>query len=976
VNSEPLMSQDPLADAVRFYELLARDGGVREIRIPKYNKYNATAAGWFDSAESAVSAIRPWDGRANIFLTLNPVDPALRARANGHLYDGIQSTTSDTDVLRRRWLLIDIDPKRPSGISSTDAELGAARDVLDAVTAFLSGKGWPEPILIMSGNGHYALYPLDLPNDSETLGLCHGALVRLAASFDTSTAHIDTTVANAARIVGFVGTMKVKGEEVEDRKHRRSRILRAPSGEFGVVTPQQLETVAVVATPPTVANRQQAPRLAVLRGNRTLRQTLDEAGIVYKAQPVDAQGITWYHVAQCPFHDDGRPFECGVGQRLPDGPFCGKCFHREGDGLGWQAWKQALGLDTRRSSGRAALGQPVIEVAERAMNEVVADAWDAVGMGNEPAVMFRHGGAIAEVRDAGERLVIKHLEPPELRGRLDRLATWQRTGRFGPSPVIPPKPVLEDMLAFPESLPVLKAITGRPVLLGDGTLDVTPGYQRESKLFYEPIGEPLPDVPEVPTPEDVARAVSLLRDDWLVDFPFVDESSRTHTVAMPLTAYARELFGGPSPLFPIDAPGSGTGKGFLAQSVGIIVSGRDPAVTTLPRDDDEMRKRITSLLREGAQVILLDNVKRKLNSAELASALTSAVWGDRLLSTNTTGQYPNLSLWLTTGNNLQLDGEVARRSVWIRLDAKMDRPWERKDFKHDPFIAWVHGNRHELAWALLVLCRHWIASGRPRFKTAAIGSFEEWAEVVGGILELAGYTGFLGNRDEMYERVDAESEEWRTFTLVWWEDFGSDPQGVAGLFVVARDRELLPSIFAGSTDNASERSLKTKLGRALKRQLDRRFGDLTIKAFGKDGHTSAAQYVLHRAEPSRPTERGSAEVQHESGACSASNAEPAEPAEPVSDPNARSDRSSVSTSEASPTAESGAVEVQQVQQVQQSGSNPTLFDAEPSAEPTSPSGVSSTEVTQGTFGVAKTCAECGQRPTIDGRRCFRCEATP
>jgi phage/plasmid-associated DNA primase len=72
---------------------------------------------------------------------------------------------------------------------------------------------------------------------------------------------------------------------------------------------------------------------------------LKSYGIEYQIQPPDAQGITWYHVRKCPFHDDEcRPFECGVGQKLPDGPFAGKCFHAEAEAKGWQEWKVALGI--------------------------------------------------------------------------------------------------------------------------------------------------------------------------------------------------------------------------------------------------------------------------------------------------------------------------------------------------------------------------------------------------------------------------------------------------------------------------------------------------------------------------------------------------------------------------------------------------------------------------------------------------------
>ena len=105
-------------DILRFVELLWRPGDVREVRIPKYNKYGHTASGYFDSPESLAESAAKWDGKANLYITLNPVNPALMARASNRIADKAETTSADVDVIRRRSLFIDIDPVRPSGISS------------------------------------------------------------------------------------------------------------------------------------------------------------------------------------------------------------------------------------------------------------------------------------------------------------------------------------------------------------------------------------------------------------------------------------------------------------------------------------------------------------------------------------------------------------------------------------------------------------------------------------------------------------------------------------------------------------------------------------------------------------------------------------------------------------------------------------------------------------------------------------------
>ena len=329
-------------DILRFVELLWRPGDVREVRIPKYNKYGHTASGYFDSPESLAESAAKWDGKANLYFTLNPVNPALMARASNRIADKAETTSADVDVIRRRSLLIDIDPDRPSGISSTEDERQAARLVLDEVVSFLDNKDWPQPIVAMSGNGWYLLYPISLPNDPSSLELVQGVLVSLATRFNNEAVHIDTTVCNGARLAGLIGSMKVKGDFLTDRPHRRSQLESVPQ-QLAVISEELLAELAAEQSQPE-AN---LPKDGSIFNGSTplLEELLQSRHIEYRTQPLDGNGVTWYHVEKCPFHyDECHPFECGVGQKLPDGPYAGKCFHAETEPRGWQEWKVALGL--------------------------------------------------------------------------------------------------------------------------------------------------------------------------------------------------------------------------------------------------------------------------------------------------------------------------------------------------------------------------------------------------------------------------------------------------------------------------------------------------------------------------------------------------------------------------------------------------------------------------------------------------------
>jgi len=114
------------------------------------------------------------------------------------------TSDSDTDVVRRRWLLLDFDPRRPTKVPSTDAEHQSAREAAAWCRQWLESLGWPAPIFASSGNGYHLLYRIDLPNDQESANLVQNVLEAVAASVagrgtDGPAVDLDRKVFNAAR---------------------------------------------------------------------------------------------------------------------------------------------------------------------------------------------------------------------------------------------------------------------------------------------------------------------------------------------------------------------------------------------------------------------------------------------------------------------------------------------------------------------------------------------------------------------------------------------------------------------------------------------------------------------------------------------------------------------------------------------------------------------------------------------------------
>jgi hypothetical protein len=187
-------------------------------------------AGWFRDHDKA-AALAAKVQAAGIYVTLNPCHEALLGRANERLIAGADRT-KDEDILRVRNLLIDIDPVRPSGVSSSDKEHAAALDMAQEMKNDLTASGWPDPLASDSGNGAGLIYAVDLPNTPETTELSKSLLKALEAKYAKRLASLglslDTGVFNAARLTRFLGTPNCKGDSTEDRPHRLPKIVSMP----------------------------------------------------------------------------------------------------------------------------------------------------------------------------------------------------------------------------------------------------------------------------------------------------------------------------------------------------------------------------------------------------------------------------------------------------------------------------------------------------------------------------------------------------------------------------------------------------------------------------------------------------------------------------------------------------------------------------------------------------------------------------
>jgi hypothetical protein len=491
---------------------------------------------------------------------------------------------------------------------------------------------------------------------------------------------------------------------------------------------------------------------------------------------------------------------------------------------------------------------PRIWAGNQELPVVTKQAWIAVKDANDPEKYFSYLGRVTRLSN-GE---IQELTPDRFRHELARLAEWFYYDRKEPkkeNPAMPPMSVIRDMIAAPSyPLPILDRIVYTPVFAPDGTLSTVPGYHEAARTYYVSNGIQLPD--HLPSIDNALELINEL----FIDFPFADDgphkegeaahsASYANTIALLLLPFMRCLFDGLTPLHIASAATPGTGKGLLINTCLDIGTNGHYMVLSETRDDDEMRKRLTSLFLQGISAFNLDNLNKKIDSAVLAMALTSKEWSDRRLGGNETVTVENRAVWTATGNNPQMSTEMARRSVLIRLIAKQDKPWTRTDFRHPHLALWVNENRAALVAACLSIISSWIEAGRPKAKECpALGSFDEYVSTMGGILEHAGIHGFLGNHVQFIEETDTYGAAIR-FLIESWRNkypgklvngnFIDEPVTVKDLLPLALE---IPEI---DLDQKTERGQATAFGALLRKLKDTVIGPYTILSAPNVGHAAA-----------------------------------------------------------------------------------------------------------------------------------------
>jgi hypothetical protein len=404
------------------------------------------------------------------------------------------------------------------------------------------------------------------------------------------------------------------------------------------------------------------------------------------------------------------------------------------------------------------------------IHQTVSEVLDVL---RKQETIFERGGDMVRVTQSGQ---VFPVDADWLSVYLTKIVGFIQVNKKGEAfPVDCPLDTAKRVLAMRGewNLPHLDAVVTAPIITMDGRILDEPGYDPGTKLLFLLDKHRQKRIPRAPTQEQVVDALNFL---WhpFKDFPFVSLTDQSVLLSALLTAVVRPLLP-TAPAYLLAAPTAGSGKTLLIKCIASLMGEGMPSMMPPTNNEEEIRKRVMAALREGKSTLVFDNVVGHFDSATLCALLTAPIYSDRVLGASLNVTVTTNALFMASGNNVLLVGDLNRRFLTCTIDPRTDKAY-RRTFAMNP-AEYVRQNRQEMVAAALTILQAYRTMGAPQAPDRT-ASFEEWSDTVRqAVMWVGKQTGRVfpdpcDSIDESYDQ-DPEARKLQALLEAWYKNFGT-----------------------------------------------------------------------------------------------------------------------------------------------------------------------------------------------------------
>jgi hypothetical protein len=186
----------------------------------------------------------------------------------------------------------------------------------------------------------------------------------------------------------------------------------------------------------------------------------------------------------------------------------------------------------------------------------------------------------------------------------------------------------------------------------------------------------------------------------------------------------------------------------------VAVTGIRPCAAAWSPNEEERRKSLLSYLLEALPAIVWDNIPRgtQISCPHIEKSCTTAFYSDRRLGVNEMVAVSASVVHMFTGNNIGPRGDLASRSLQVRLEVERADP-ENRPFHHPDPVGWTEANRGRILRALYtILLGNPVL--QPASKVAPETRFKVWWRLVGSAVENAAKLHAKASTDRVAAMVE------------------------------------------------------------------------------------------------------------------------------------------------------------------------------------------------------------------------------